>query len=81
MLKTNKGERHVINYALEEIEGFIDNKKFFRANRQFVLNVKNIKEVHHWFNGKLKVTTNPIAETEIIISRERAADFKKWMGE
>lgn len=81
MLKTNKGERHLINYTLEEIEGFIDNKKFFRANRQFVLNIKNIKDVHLWFNGKLKVATTPTTETEIIISRERAADFKKWMGE
>lgn len=81
MLKTNKGARHVLNYTLAEVEGFLDDKKYFRANRQFIINVKSIKEVHHWFNGKLKVTTNPVTETEIIISRERAADFKKWMGE
>lgn len=81
LIKTKTGERHIINYSLEEVEGFLDSKKYFRANRQFILNIKNIKEVHHWFNGKLKVATNPSAEVEIIISRERATDFKKWMGE
>lgn len=81
LLKTKTGERYVINYTLEEVESFVDSKRFFRANRQFILNVKNIKEVHHWFNGKLKVATTPIADLEIIVSRERAPDFKKWMGE
>jgi two-component system, LytTR family, response regulator LytT len=80
-IKTFKGEDYIIDKRLDEIETEIDLKTFFRANRQFILNYNSIHKVHTWFSGKLKVAVKPEAYEEIIISRLRAADFKKWLGE
>jgi DNA-binding LytR/AlgR family response regulator len=80
-VKTILDEDLIIDKPLDEIEGELDSDDFFRANRQFILNYKNIEKVHAWFSGKLKVQVKPQSYEEIIISRLRANDFKKWLGE
>lgn len=52
-----------------------------RANRQFILNYNSIEKIITWSSGKLKVTVQPEAYEEIIVSRLRAGEFKKWLGE
>jgi two-component system, LytTR family, response regulator LytT len=80
-IKTSKGDDYIIDKRLDEIEKEMDSKSFFRANRQFILNYNSIHKVHTWFSGKLKVAVQPEAYEEIIISRLRATEFKKWLGE
>lgn len=80
-IKTIKNEDLIIDKRLDEIEAEVDSKLFFRANRQFILNYNHIEKVHAWFSGKLKVQVQPAAYEDIIVSRLRAADFKKWLGE
>ncbi|HYE54344.1 MAG TPA: LytTR family DNA-binding domain-containing protein [Chitinophagaceae bacterium] len=80
-IKTVKNEDLVIDKRLDEIENEVDGRLFFRANRQFIVNYNNIDKVHAWFSGKLKVQVNPAAYEDIIVSRLRAAEFKKWLGE
>jgi two-component system, LytTR family, response regulator LytT len=74
------GVKYIFDYSLEEIEQMIDPKLFFRISRQFILGVKSIVQIHNHFNGKLKLDLKPTNEREIIVSRERVADFKAWMG-
>jgi two-component system, LytTR family, response regulator LytT len=39
------------------------------------------EDIHTYFNGKLKVEINPTFDNEdVLISRERASDFKEWLG-
>jgi DNA-binding LytR/AlgR family response regulator len=80
-IKTVNNEDLIIDKRLDEIESEVDGKAFFRANRQFILNYKNIEKVHAWFSGKLKVQVQPVPYEEIIVSRLKATDFKKWLGE
>lgn len=80
-IKTIEDEDLIIDKPLDEIEEELDSESFFRANRQFILNYNNIEKVHAWFSGKLKVQVKPQSYEEIIISRLKAADFKKWLGE
>jgi hypothetical protein len=43
--------------------------------------VKSIDEIHAYFNGKLKLQIHPQTQySDIIVSRERAASFKEWVG-
>jgi two-component system, LytTR family, response regulator LytT len=79
-LKTRTGQRFVIDHNLESLEPVLNPSDFFRANRQFILGSSSIREVHSWFNGKLKVVVIPESEDEVIISREKARDFRNWLG-
>jgi DNA-binding LytR/AlgR family response regulator len=79
-LKTWKKDTYYIDYILDELEEMLSPKSFFRANRQYLLHIKSIKDIHNYFNNKLKLTVNPAAEEEILVSREKAMEFKNWMG-
>ena len=80
-IKTSADTDYIIDRSLDDIEEEVDDKDFFRANRQFIISYKSIEKVHAWFSGKLKVQVLPKSYEEIIVSRLRAADFKKWLGE
>ena len=79
-LKTWKKEAYYIDYILDELEDMLSPKDFFRANRQYLLHVKSVKDIHPFFNNKLKLTLQPATDDEVLVSRERAMEFKNWMG-
>jgi DNA-binding LytR/AlgR family response regulator len=72
---------HVIDFTLDKLEKELDPTMFFRANRQYILNIEAIHKVENWFNGKLVVKTRPETEEKIVVSRERARSFKDWINQ
>jgi two-component system LytT family response regulator len=78
-LQTFSGNKYVVDYSLDELNVLLNPKSFFQLNRQFVASLKSIKDIHSYFNGKLKISLNPTVEEEVLVSRERASDFKKWL--
>ncbi len=72
-------KNYVIDITLDKLQDQLDPDMFFRANRQFILNIDSITKVEKWFNGKLIVKTQLAAEEKIIVSRERARQFKEWI--
>ena len=64
--------------ALSKIEERLPSDLFFRANRQQILNVHQIKEIDPWFNGGYKLLLH--SEVDIEESRRHAARFKDLMG-
>ncbi|CCH53849.1 putative response regulatory protein VV2_1193 [Fibrisoma limi BUZ 3] len=67
--------------TLEELAEQLDPKHFFRANRQFILNLHSIQAIHKHFNGKLKLVLAPEPAEEVMVSRERAEEFKAWLNQ
>ncbi len=79
-IKTILNVDYLIDNNLDELEWQLDQKVFFRANRQFILNYDCIDELITWFDGKLKIVVKPAPPEEIIISRLKAGDFKEWLS-
>jgi|SRR5690606_13307638 len=77
--KLYDGTEEVIPQTMEELEQQLDPKRFFRANRQFIIHIDSIQQVNNYFNHKLKLTLKNCPEAEIIISREKATAFKNWL--
>lgn len=78
---TFDGHDHVVDFTLDKLEKELDPKYFFRANRQYILNIEAIRKVENWFNGKLVVKTHPDIKEKIVVSRERAKNFKDWINQ
>lgn len=74
------GQKHIVDYTLEELMQMLDGSLFFQLNRQFIVNIKGIQSVHTYFNGKLKVELRPTFSEDVIVSRERANEFKSWLN-
>ncbi len=75
------GERYIIDYVtLEEVEELLNPKQFYRANRQFIVNIDAIQTVKPVENSKLIVKLKePNNKLEIDMSRLKSPEFKKWM--
>ncbi len=73
------GTRYVIEHTLESLETITDPAQFFRANRSIIIQASAIDQVKPYINSRLKIwLKNGSRPMEIIISRDRAPDFKKW---
>ena len=69
----------IINKSLEELEE-ITGIFFYRANRQYLINRKAVKEVSQYFARKLSITLSiPFSET-ITISKVKVPDFLNWLA-
>jgi DNA-binding LytR/AlgR family response regulator len=76
---TFNGEKHILDFVtMEEIEELLDPRKFYRANRQFIINIDAIQSVMPHENQKLSLTLRAPLKMEVDISREKAPAFKKW---
>ncbi len=74
------GKKYTNNSSLDELYDSLDKTLFFRANRQFVLSVKGIDEILRYGNNQLKIKTSPSSNNSIIISKNKASEFKKWLN-
>ena len=74
-----EGNRFVINNTMEKLETELNPKDFFRLNRKIIIHADAIDQIKPYHSNRLKLQVKgvPVAE-EIIISRERVADFKQW---
>ncbi len=80
-LRTFKNETYLLNHSLEEVMQLLNDELFFRANRQFIINLKSCQFFTNEENGKLALHLLPAyEEDDIIISQKRASSFKEWLG-
>lgn len=73
------GQRFIINSTLEQLEEEVEDSKFFRVNRKFIINVDAIEQVKPYFNTRLLIKANPPLKFEEIVSTKRVAEFRKWL--
>ena len=73
-----KNKAFTLGYTLDEITKKLDASMFFRANRQFIIARKAIKDVDLWFNNRLSVNLKVNVPAKILISRARSSEFKNW---
>jgi len=78
-LVTSEGKKYLMDQTLDELHHSLDPSQFYRANRQYLVSFNAVHVVHKYHKGKLLLELNPAAEEEIIVSAEKATDFKNWM--
>ncbi len=75
------GEKYMLDIeTLDEIEQLLDPAIFYRANRNFIINLHSINSIANQMNGKLLLKLKaPNTNFEIDISRDKAPKFRKWL--
>lgn len=71
-------ERNVI-LTMDELEHQLNPDYFFRANRQYIINVEHVLFLGNYFGGKLIVRLKGYPKTEIQVSKEKVQRLKEWI--
>jgi two-component system response regulator LytT len=78
-MMTREGRKYPIDYTLENLEEMIDPAKFFRINRQYILHLEAIQQMHAHSKARVKIELQPPSHEEVIVSTEKSPYFKKWL--
>jgi two-component system, LytTR family, response regulator LytT len=78
-LYKSSGEKYALNYTLDQLELLLDPALFYRANRQFIIRFEAIREFEPYFNRKLTVKLKPAPPEPVIISKDKAGGFMRWL--
>ncbi len=74
------GKGYDIDYTLEQLEGILDPRKFFRINRECIVSINAIEIIHRYSSSRLQLTLKNREKNDLfIVSRDKVADFKKWI--
>lgn len=74
------GGRYVLDRPLAEWEAELDAARFFRATRAYLVSIDAVVRCRPYGKGKLLLDLLPPAAEEVIVSQERAASFRQWLG-
>jgi DNA-binding LytR/AlgR family response regulator len=78
-LQISSGKKYVLDSTLEQIESQVDPLLFFRLNRKYLCHIDAIEEVLTYSNSRLKVTLRNCTDSDILVSREKVSELKKWL--
>ncbi len=73
------GKSYLLENSLDQIFEQLDPNKFYRVNRKFIINIEAIVDIISYSNSRLQLKLTAFNEKEIIVSREKVKDFKKWL--
>lgn len=74
-------QEHVIDFALETLEEQLDPEEFFRANRRLIVNIHSVDRIENHFGGRLKLRLYLPVESDMMVSRLKAAALRRWVGQ
>jgi len=78
-LINREGNKFITDFrSLDEVEELINPKIFYRVNRQHLVHLRFIESYRSDDTGKLTLKMRGIKTNELIVSKEKAAEFKKW---
>lgn len=67
-----------LDKTLETLSGMLSEEEFFRANRQFIVSRRAIRDITVWFGSRLSLNLTIDTPEKIIISKARVPEFKRW---
>lgn len=78
-LVNKEGKKFITDFrSLDEVQELIDPKIFFRANRQYIVHLPFIESYRSDDTGKLSLKMRNIKTDDLVVSKEKATEFRKW---
>ncbi|MDA3816805.1 MAG: LytTR family DNA-binding domain-containing protein [Prolixibacteraceae bacterium] len=79
-IRTYKGKNYGIDFSLDQVQQQVDPAKFFRINRNSLVNIEAISKLITYSGSRLKlVLASGFKPDNLLVSREKTGDFKRWI--
>jgi DNA-binding LytR/AlgR family response regulator len=75
-----QGKGYGIDYSLDQLQTLLDGRKFFRINRECIVNIESIALMHSFSSSRLQLNLkNQEKSEQFVVSRDKVTEFKKWI--
>lgn len=79
-IRTFQGKTYDVDYSLDQLQQLVDPDLFFRINRNFMINIDAVSKLVSYSSSRLKILLfSGLNIDDLIVSRDKVSDFKKWM--
>jgi DNA-binding LytR/AlgR family response regulator len=79
-LNDNQGKDYGIEHSLEQLQTLLDPRKFFRINRECIVNLEAIALMYSYSSSRLQLTLKGREKSDLfVVSRDKVTEFKKWI--
>jgi DNA-binding LytR/AlgR family response regulator len=74
-----QGKDYGIDYSLEQLQSMLDTRKFYRINRECIVNIDAILLMHSYSSSRLQLMIKGQDKSDLfVVSRDKVSEFKKW---
>ena len=70
---------YYLDQSLDELAAQLNPADFYRANRQYIIARKAVKDLALWFGGKMTLNLTVALTERIIISKAKVGEIKQWV--
>ncbi len=74
------GKSYPVDESLDKLRDELDPAEFFRVNRQLLVKLGSIINVHIFPKSRLKLEIRPDPGFEVYVSIDKVVPFKEWYG-
>jgi DNA-binding LytR/AlgR family response regulator len=79
LIRSVSGRDYALDGSIDQIASEMDPTKFFRVSRKYLVSIDYVSDIIAYSGTRLKLLMKGIENDEIIVSREKVGDFKKWL--
>lgn len=79
MVFCKDGKKLPIDHSLDHLEDMLNPMDFFRINRKLLISMSSVIQINTYFNSRLLLKLSPDSSIDVVVSRDRVSDFKRWM--
>lgn len=79
--KTFENASFMMEQTLDELESSLNPYEFFRANRQYIIARKAVRDIDFFSNNRLAINLKIAAPEKILVSKVRVPVFKSWFAQ
>jgi DNA-binding LytR/AlgR family response regulator len=75
-----QGKDYGVDYSLEQLQGMLDPHRFFRINRECIVNIDAIALMYSYSSSRMQLTIRNYEKSDLfVVSRDKVAEYKKWI--
>jgi DNA-binding LytR/AlgR family response regulator len=79
-LVTKDNHRYPIDFSLDKLALLLNPKDFYRINRQMIVKLSAIENIHVYSKGRIKLDLTPTMKEDVFVSLDKVVEFKEWLG-
>lgn len=79
-LVTKDNHRYPVDFSLDKLSLMLDPAVFYRINRQMIVKLSAIENIHVYSKGRIKLDLSPPMKEDVFVSLDKVVEFKEWLG-